>query len=98
MAGRQPEPAGEAGAGQPGPSTVQWRRADRSDAQESLGSSGESSTYEARDTLTSVHDEKLFAYYGTSQLAVVDTVANRVRPVGQPALFNEVSAAPDGAC
>ena len=27
------------------------------DAQESLGSSGESSTYEARDTLTSVHDE-----------------------------------------
>ena len=35
-------------------------------------SSGESSTYEARDTLTSVHDEKLFAYYGASQLAVVD--------------------------
>ncbi|WP_256843374.1 hypothetical protein, partial [Pseudomonas aeruginosa] len=66
------------------------------DAQESLGSSGESSTYEARDTLTSVHDEKLFAYYGASQLAVVDTVANSVRPVGQPALFNDVSAAPDG--
>ncbi|PSD31481.1 S9 family peptidase, partial [Stenotrophomonas maltophilia] len=66
------------------------------DAQESLGSSGESSTYEARDTLTSVHDEKLFAYYGASQLAVVDTAANGVRPVGQPALFNEVSAAPDG--
>ncbi len=66
------------------------------DAQESLGSSGESSTYEARDTLTSVHDEKLFAYYGASQLAVVDTAANSVRPVGQPALFNEVSAAPDG--
>src|SRR2546427_9724941 len=68
----------------------------RSDAQESLGSSGESSTYEARDTLTSVHDEKLFAYYGASQLAVVDTAAGSVRPVGQPALFNDVSAAPDG--
>ncbi|WP_049430085.1 TolB family protein, partial [Stenotrophomonas maltophilia] len=66
------------------------------DAQESLGSSGESSTYEARDTLTSVHDEKLFAYYGASQLAVVDTAAGSVRPVGQPALFNDVSAAPDG--
>jgi dipeptidyl aminopeptidase/acylaminoacyl peptidase len=65
------------------------------DAQESLGSSGESSTYEARDTLTSVHDEKLFAY-GASQLAVVDTAAGSVRPVGQPALFNDVSAAPDG--
>ena len=38
----------------PAPSTVACRPAD---AQESLGSSGESSTYEARDTLTSVHDE-----------------------------------------
>ncbi|WP_251258753.1 hypothetical protein, partial [Enterobacter hormaechei] len=47
-------------------------------------------------TLTSVHDEKLFAYYGASQLAVVDTAAGSVRPVGQPALFNDVSAAPDG--
>ncbi|AWH25802.1 prolyl oligopeptidase family serine peptidase [Stenotrophomonas sp. YAU14D1_LEIMI4_1] len=66
------------------------------DAQESLGSSGESSTYEARDTLTSVHDEKLFAYYGASQLAVVDTASGQVHPVGSAAIFNDVSAAPDG--
>ncbi|KAF1015597.1 MAG: Dipeptidyl-peptidase 5 [Stenotrophomonas maltophilia] len=66
------------------------------DAQESLGSSGESSTYEARDTLTSVHDEKLFAYYAASQLAVVDTASGSVRAVGQPGLYNDVSAAPDG--
>ncbi|HAL24047.1 MAG TPA: S9 family peptidase [Stenotrophomonas sp.] len=66
------------------------------DAQESLGSSGESSTYEARDTLTSVHDEKLFAYYGASQLAVVETASGQVRPVGSAAIFNDVSAAPDG--
>ncbi len=66
------------------------------DAQESLGSSGESSTYEARDTLTSAHDEKLFAYYGASQLAVVDTTSGKVRPVGSAAIFNDVSAAPDG--
>ncbi|WMJ69693.1 prolyl oligopeptidase family serine peptidase [Stenotrophomonas sp. 24(2023)] len=66
------------------------------DAQESLGSSGESSTYEARDTLTSVHDEKLFAYYGASQLAVVDTIHGTVRPVGPVAIYNDVNAAPDG--
>ena len=66
------------------------------DVQESLGSSGESSTYEARDTLTSAHDEALFAYYGASQLAVVDASAGSVRAIGAPALYNEVNAAPDG--
>jgi dipeptidyl aminopeptidase/acylaminoacyl peptidase len=66
------------------------------DVQESLGSSGESSTYEARDTLTSAHDEALFAYYGASQLAVVDATAGSVRAIGAPALYNEVNAAPDG--
>src|SRR5690606_11053554 len=66
------------------------------DIQESLGGSGESSTYEARDTLTSVHDEALFAYYGASQLAVVNTRDGKVRTVAAPALYNEVNAAPDG--
>ncbi|HBS62023.1 MULTISPECIES: prolyl oligopeptidase family serine peptidase [Stenotrophomonas] len=66
------------------------------DIQESLGAKGESSTYESRDTLTSVHDEKLFAYYGQSQLAVVDAKAGSVRPIGAPALYNDVTAAPDG--
>ena len=36
------------------------------------GEKGESSTYEARDTLTSTHDEDLFDYYAASQLALVD--------------------------
>jgi dipeptidyl aminopeptidase/acylaminoacyl peptidase len=66
------------------------------DIQESLGAKGESSTYESRDTLTSVHDEKLFAYYGQSQLAVVDANAGSVRPIGAPALYNDISPAPDG--
>lgn len=66
------------------------------DTQESLGGSGESSTYETRDTLASTHDEALFAYYGASQLAVVDAVAGSVRRVGAPALYNDVNAAPDG--
>ncbi len=66
------------------------------DVQESLGGKGESSTYEARDTLSSALDEAQFAYYGASQLAVVDADSGSVRPVGAPALYNGVGAAPDG--
>lgn len=66
------------------------------DAQESLGGKGESSTYEARDTLSSALDEARFAYYGASQLAVVDAGSGAVRAVGAPALYDEIDAAPDG--
>jgi dipeptidyl aminopeptidase/acylaminoacyl peptidase len=66
------------------------------DVQESLGGQGESSTYEARDTLASAYDEALFAYYGQSQLAVVDAGSGAVRDVGVPALYDGVNAAPDG--
>lgn len=66
------------------------------DVQESLGGKGESSTYEARDTLTSALDEQRFAYYGTSQLAVVDAASGAVHNVGQPAIYNGVNGAPDG--
>ncbi len=66
------------------------------DIQASLGGQGESSTYEARDLLASDHDEALFAYYGTSQLAVVDAASGNVRDVGAPALYNRIDAAPDG--
>ena len=66
------------------------------DIQQSLGGKGVSSTYEARDTLRNALDEARFAYYGSSQLAVVDAASGRVRPVGQPALYTEVNSAPDG--
>ncbi|SEK94491.1 Prolyl oligopeptidase family protein [Pseudoxanthomonas sp. GM95] len=66
------------------------------DIQQSLGGQGESSTYESRDTLTDVHDEALFAYYGASQLAVVDVASGGIKPVGAPAIYNGVNAAPDG--
>lgn len=66
------------------------------DVQQSLGGKGESSTYEARDTLKSALDEARFVYYGTSQLAVVDAAAGSVRNVGAPAIYNDVDGAPDG--
>lgn len=66
------------------------------DVQQSLGGQGESSTYEARDTLKSALDEARFVYYGSSQLAVVDAAAGSVRNVGAPAIYNDVDGAPDG--
>ena len=66
------------------------------DVQQSLGGQGESSTYEARDTLKSALDEARFVYYGSSQLAVVDAAAGSVRIVGAPAIYNDVDGAPDG--
>jgi dipeptidyl aminopeptidase/acylaminoacyl peptidase len=65
--------------------------------QETGGEKGESSTYETRDTLGSRHDEELFDYYGTAQLALVDATSFAVTPIGKPAIFTDVDAAPDGA-
>ncbi|WP_101686136.1 S9 family peptidase [Chromobacterium sphagni] len=64
--------------------------------QEADGEKGQSSTYENRDTLNSTHDEALFDYYAASQLALVDVQSAKLTPLGQPALFDAVDAAPDG--
>lgn len=64
--------------------------------QESLGTKGQSSTYENRDTLRNRHDEELFNYYGTSQLALVDAASGKIVPVGRPGLYEELDVAPDG--
>jgi len=64
--------------------------------QESLGATGQSSTYENRDTLRNRADEELFNYYGTSQLALVDAASGKITPVGKPGLYEELDVAPDG--
>ncbi|CAH0296682.1 Dipeptidyl-peptidase 5 [Massilia sp. Bi118] len=64
--------------------------------QESLGATGQSSTYENRDTLRNRHDEALFDYYGSSQLALVDAASGRITPVGRPGMYEELDVAPDG--
>ncbi|MEX3639913.1 prolyl oligopeptidase family serine peptidase [Paraburkholderia sp. BR14320] len=64
--------------------------------QESDGRSGESSTYEARDTLKDAHDVALFDYYATSQLAVVRIRDMSVALVGSPGRYYGVHPAPDG--
>ncbi|KAB7769847.1 peptidase [Xanthomonas maliensis] len=63
---------------------------------ETIQGKGESSTYEARDTLSSPEDEALFTYYGTSQLLTVNAATGAATKVGAPAVYSEVDAAPDG--
>ncbi|KQN67694.1 peptidase [Duganella sp. Leaf61] len=63
--------------------------------QESIGGTGQSSTYENRDTLRNRYDESLFNYYGTSQLALVDAATGKITNVGKPGLYEELSVAPD---
>ncbi len=62
--------------------------------QESSGRPGPIRTYE--DLLKSPHDENLYEYYGTSQLALIDATSGHATPLGQPAIFLGVDAAPDG--
>lgn len=64
--------------------------------QESIGGQGQSSTYETRDTLGNPHDEDVFDYYGTSQLALVDAITSAVTPLGEPDRYLQVRPAPDG--
>jgi dipeptidyl aminopeptidase/acylaminoacyl peptidase len=62
--------------------------------QENRGITAPVRTYQ--DLLTSAHDEALFDYYATSQLAFVDAGTGQRTPVGSPAVFETVAASPDG--
>jgi dipeptidyl aminopeptidase/acylaminoacyl peptidase len=64
--------------------------------QETQGEKGQSSTYENRDTLSSKHDEDLFDYYASSQLAFVDTTTSAVTALGKPGKYDSLDPAPDG--
>ncbi|HNX95406.1 MAG TPA: prolyl oligopeptidase family serine peptidase [Holophaga sp.] len=64
--------------------------------QQSIGGKGQSSTYEARDTLGSPHDEALFDHYGTAQLARIDLATGSITHLGQPDRYLEIAPAPDG--
>ena len=61
--------------------------------QETSGRTGVVQTFQ--DLLKSPNDEKLFEYYATSQLALID-VDGRVHEIGAPAIFDSVEFSPDG--
>ena len=49
-----------------------------------------------QDLLENAYDEKLFDYYVTAQLALVDAATGNRTAVGEPAIFSRVDAAPSG--
>ncbi len=61
--------------------------------QENMGQAAPVSTYQ--DLLTSAHDEKLYDYYFTAQLATITTAGVKT-PIGKPAIFSTASVSPDG--
>jgi len=63
--------------------------------QESLGNAAPVVTHE--DMLENPHDEDLFEYYATSQLAVVDPVTGKTTPIGKPGIIEAVHNSPDGS-
>jgi dipeptidyl aminopeptidase/acylaminoacyl peptidase len=62
--------------------------------QESLGGARGSATLE--DMLQNPHDEDLFEYYATAQLAAVDLAAGKAAPIGKPGILESVRISPDG--
>ncbi|MGH9722772.1 MAG: S9 family peptidase, partial [Bryobacteraceae bacterium] len=61
--------------------------------QESVGKTAPVRTYQ--DLLSSPHDEKLFEYYVTSQLALIDAASGSSSVVGRPAIFATAVPSPD---
>jgi dipeptidyl aminopeptidase/acylaminoacyl peptidase len=62
--------------------------------QESLGGAAPVVTHE--DMLQNPHDEDLFEYYATSQLALVDVATGKATPVGTAGIIEAVRISPDG--
>jgi dipeptidyl aminopeptidase/acylaminoacyl peptidase len=61
--------------------------------QESLGNAGPAPTYE--DLLSTPHDEDLFDYYATSQLAYFDSATGKTASFGTPAIYTTLRPSPD---
>ncbi len=62
--------------------------------EESAGKVSKVRTYQ--DLLESAHDEALFEFYATSQLAFLDVAGGKPRPVGSPGIFSSVEPSPGG--
>ena len=61
--------------------------------QESNGKAAPAATYE--DMIKTAHDEALFEYYFTSQLAAINIASGRKTLIGTPAIFGVVSPSPN---
>jgi len=62
--------------------------------QQSLGGAAPVVTHE--DMLQTPHDEDLWEYYATSQLATIDLATGKVTPVGRAGIIESAHVSPDG--
>ena len=62
--------------------------------EESFGNAAPQPTFE--DLLQNPFDERLFDYYASSQLTLIDLAAGRMTHLGKPVVFRSVEPAPDG--
>lgn len=62
--------------------------------QESLGGAAPVVTHE--DMLQNPHDEDLFAYYATSQIATVDLAGGKTKLIGKPGIIASAHISPNG--
>jgi len=62
--------------------------------QEANGHAAPVRTYQ--DLLHNPHDEALFAYHATSQLAIVDVATCAITPIGKPAIITRTDPSPSG--
>jgi len=62
--------------------------------QENSGKAAPVATFE--DMLKTAHDDDLFEYYFSSQLATIDVTTGRKTLLGHPAIFDNVTPAPGG--
>jgi dipeptidyl aminopeptidase/acylaminoacyl peptidase len=62
--------------------------------QENEGKTAQVATYE--DMIKTAHDEDLFEYYFTSQLALVNTASGTKTSIGKPAIYSNVTPSPSG--
>ena len=78
-----------------GPAPREEQVPDGPNVQETAGKTAQAATYE--DMIRTSHDEALFAYYFTSQLALINTATGKTSLLPRPAIFSAVSPSPSGS-
>ena len=77
-----------------GPAPVESRVPSGPNVQETSGKASPAATFE--DMLKTSHDDALFEYYFTSQLAAINTTSGVRKLIGHPAIFDSVTPSPSG--
>ncbi len=77
-----------------GPAPAESRIPKGPAVQESLGTSTGTATFE--DLLQNPHDEDLYEYYATSQVASVEIETGKVTPLGKSGIIESINLSPNG--